>query len=554
MKTTNYYFNLKFATLVALSMLFATGLQAATLFENFDNPSAIVSNENSSLSSITYSTGPWLCLVNKMTSVDFFNGLGGIRFRGIPGKNMLEMKFNKNGAGVVSFNYCSYSNQSGGKFTLQQSINDGVNWTNVSSEITVPAFIGTFLTYSAIVNYNGNIRFRILATETSNANTKINVDDFEITDYNIDQTALPVITPGTSVYETPQNVTISSSTPDVTIYYTMDGTTPTTLSTVYLSPFSVTESKTIKAIAVSAGKENSRVETVIINIPIDVNSITTLYNFLPASGINLQYYKLTGDAILTYCYSTTITSASVSNITKYMYMQDNSAGVLLKDNYKIIQNTYKQGDKISGVIFQIENVNGLPLILPYSDFNISTSDNIVLPTLITIDDVSSKPYQLVQINNVFFNVADGTKAFSANNSYLLKEGTNAVSTFPVRIPNYLTTEPDYYGSIIPASARNIVGIVSKAETAFTDFSLFVRSAADLDIQLSAVKNLKLSNISVSNNKIHFETSSVEKVNIFSVNGQLVKSINSSIGRNSIALKNGIYIIRIGEKSAKVTIY
>ena len=553
MKTTTHYFNLKYATLVALAMLLANGSQAATLFENFDNPSALVSNENSSMSTITYSTGAWLCLVNKMTSVDYFNGIGGIRFRGIPGKNMVEMKFNKNGAGVVSFNYCSYSNQSGGKLILQQSINDGVNWTNAGSEITVPAFIGTFLTYSALINYNGNIRFRILATETSNANTKINVDDFEITDYNIDQTALPVITPGTSVYETAQNVTITCSTPDVTIYYTTDGTVPTTLSTVYLSPISVTQSKTIKAIAVSAGKENSRIETVIINIPIEVNSISSLYNFLPTSGINLQYYKFTGDAIITYYYSTTITSASVSNITKYMYFQDNSAGVLLKDNYKKLQNTYKQGDKFNNIILQVENVNGVPQILPYSDFNISSSDNIVLPTLITLDNVSTKPYQLVQINNVFFDGADGTKAFSANNSYFLKEG-NTVSTFPVRIPNYLTTEPDYYGSKIPTTGRNIVGIVTKAETAFTDFSLFVRSAADLNVQLSAVKDLKLNNISVSNGKIHFETSSVEKVNVFSVSGQLVKSINSSIGRNSIALNKGIYIIRIGEKAVKVTIY
>ncbi|MCL2510940.1 MAG: choice-of-anchor J domain-containing protein, partial [Bacteroidales bacterium] len=82
--------------------------------------------------------------------------------------------------------------------------------------------------------------------------------------------ATPEFTPPADVYYTAQNVTITSTTEDAVIYYTTNGTTPTTASTLYSAPVSVTENTVIKAIAVKTGMSDSEVATAtytILSVP-----------------------------------------------------------------------------------------------------------------------------------------------------------------------------------------------------------------------------------------------------------------------------------------------
>ena len=65
--------------------------------------------------------------------------------------------------------------------------------------------------------------------------------------------------PGTVVPGTA--VTLSTETPDATVYYTTDGTTPTETSTKYTSPITINEAVSIKAIAVKAGLDNSEISS-----------------------------------------------------------------------------------------------------------------------------------------------------------------------------------------------------------------------------------------------------------------------------------------------------
>ena len=57
----------------------------------------------------------------------------------------------------------------------------------------------------------------------------------------------------------PLTVSISSASPGVTIYYTTDGSTPTTSSTRYTGPILVILNTTVKAIAVRDGWSQSSV-------------------------------------------------------------------------------------------------------------------------------------------------------------------------------------------------------------------------------------------------------------------------------------------------------
>ena len=60
-------------------------------------------------------------------------------------------------------------------------------------------------------------------------------------------------------------LTISTTTENATIYYTLDGSTPTRQSTQYTAPFEVTHNCTVKAIAVAEGYDDSEVATYTVN-------------------------------------------------------------------------------------------------------------------------------------------------------------------------------------------------------------------------------------------------------------------------------------------------
>jgi hypothetical protein len=78
---------------------------------------------------------------------------------------------------------------------------------------------------------------------------------------SISPAATPTFNPSGGSYAANQSVTISCATADSTIYYTTDGTTPTTSSAQYSSPVtaSVDPATTLKAIAASPGYSTSSV-------------------------------------------------------------------------------------------------------------------------------------------------------------------------------------------------------------------------------------------------------------------------------------------------------
>jgi hypothetical protein len=99
---------------------------------------------------------------------------------------------------------------------------DGTTPTTASTKYVTPIAITTSQTVKSI------------AVATGYSNSVVGSATYTL------QAATPTFSAGTGTYSTAQAVTISCSSPGVTIYYTTDGTTPTTASAVYSAAVPIT--------------------------------------------------------------------------------------------------------------------------------------------------------------------------------------------------------------------------------------------------------------------------------------------------------------------------
>lgn len=93
--------------------------------------------------------------------------------------------------------------------------------------------------------------------------------DFRIREVSFSGVAVPVFNPAPGTYTSVQTVAITGATQGAVIYYTTDGSAPTTSSSVYSGPISLSHSATLKAIAVAKGASSVvAIATYSINVTI----------------------------------------------------------------------------------------------------------------------------------------------------------------------------------------------------------------------------------------------------------------------------------------------
>jgi len=93
----------------------------------------------------------------------------------------------------------------------------------------------------------------------SDATARAPVNGFQIVPHPGASTANPTFSPPGGSYSQPVSVTLSDATAGAAIFYTTDGTTPTTASTRYTGPILISSTAAIKAIATSAGSTQSAI-------------------------------------------------------------------------------------------------------------------------------------------------------------------------------------------------------------------------------------------------------------------------------------------------------
>jgi hypothetical protein len=158
-------------------------------------------------------------------------------------------------------------------------------------------------------------------------------------------TATPTFNPAAGTYTAAQNVTLFDSTAGAVIYYTTDGTTPTTSSGVYSAPIQVTTSETVKAVAVAPSAQASSVANAAYVIQTESPTINFPNGFSSTAGLSLQ-----GSAVVTQkVLQLTLASATASRASVWFGTPVNIGSFTTDFNFQLLS------AKADGLAFVIQN-------------------------------------------------------------------------------------------------------------------------------------------------------------------------------------------------------
>ena len=107
--------------------------------------------------------------------------------------------------------------------------------------------------YTAAISVSASETIKAIAEHCDDTNSAVASAAYTIT------VPTPTFSPAAGTYTSAQTVTISDSTSGATVYYTTNGSTPTTSSAVYSSAITVSATETLEALATHSGDSNSAV-------------------------------------------------------------------------------------------------------------------------------------------------------------------------------------------------------------------------------------------------------------------------------------------------------
>ena len=197
--------------------------------------------------------------------------------------------------------------------------------------------------------------------------------------------ANPSIKPAAGTYYNPIEVTITCGTSGAAIYYTTNGNEPTTSSTRYTAPFTLSTNTTVKAISAKDGKTS------------DV--VTAEYVFETATPVpNIAAFQNTAD-------ETMVTFTNPVNVLaqsgQRMFVMDDTGYALF---YGDCGQTYVNGDVIpAGFVGLKTTYDGEPELKDLENFQPKSGNSPIAAEVITTSQVSASLFgHLVRLNNVTF--------------------------------------------------------------------------------------------------------------------------------------------------------
>jgi len=167
---------------------------------------------------------------------------------------------------------------------------------------------------------------KYIKVQARNSDTASPVESAAVGPVDANQVAKPTADPTGGNVISGQEITLTSTTESTIIYYTLDGTTPTTSSTSYYSSKpKITSSCTLKAIATKSGMVNSEVLSVsytVVAAP-SFSSVTSTASIFDSSIYSVAYgdYRFVagGSGKIAYSSNGTTWTASTGNSSFIVY-------------------------------------------------------------------------------------------------------------------------------------------------------------------------------------------------------------------------------------------
>lgn len=210
--------------------------------------------------------------------------------------------------------------------------------------------------------------------------------------------ATPTFSPAAGTYTEAQNVTISCTTENATVYYTTDGSEPSTESSVYNSALIISETTTLKAMATATGYNNSPVAsaTYTITTPLTIAAVR-------AQGTGNVFTK----GVVTSCVGTT------------GYIQDNTAAICVYGSSLTV------GDEIT-VAGTLSTYKGL-LEITSPQVVVLSSGNTITPTVKTIAEINDDDYtSSSSIQGLYITIEEATVTLIEGSNTTIAQGTNTI--------------------------------------------------------------------------------------------------------------------------------
>ena len=209
------------------------------------------------------------------------------------------------------------------------------NATSISMSCTTPNAIiyytldGSMPTissaiYSSPVMINGGTTLNAFAMATNYVNSSI-----RSTFYQLIQTATPVFNPSSGPITNGTPIAITCATPASTIYYTLDGSIPTTGSSVYAGPVPIEGGTTLSAFATANQFSNSLVQSTMYQW-----ALTATPMFNPSSGpltngVSIEITCATPGSVIYYTTDGTTPTTNSSVYSGYLTMNESNGGMTL---------------------------------------------------------------------------------------------------------------------------------------------------------------------------------------------------------------------------------
>ena len=218
----------------------------------------------------------------------------------------------------------------------------------------------------------------------------------------------PTFSPVAGTYSATQNVTISTSTSGATIYYTLDGSTPTTGSAVYSSVISVASSETIKALAVASGFTNSSIASAAYTI-MSPTAATPVFTPVAGSYSGSTNVTLTCSTASSTMYYTTNGTTPTTSSTLYT----TSIVVATSETIKAICTASGSANSaVASAAYTITSPSQQPVELNPLQYSFSAFQAVApynnAPGYTTVPDAEIAPASAILDNNLFASTGNFT--------------------------------------------------------------------------------------------------------------------------------------------------